>query len=64
LLFRNLKFAEQSLSLLFQKLGFPEHQTFGRNIDEDEAQVLLLTSCYQEVAERGGGMREMMQHRK
>jgi hypothetical protein len=27
-----------------------EHQTFAPNIDEDEAKVLLLTSCYQEVA--------------
>ena len=35
--------------MLFQKLGFPEHQTFGLNFDEDEAKVLLLTSCYQDV---------------
>ena len=49
LLFRNLTFVEQSLSLMFQKLGFAEHQTFAPNIDEDQAKVLLLTS-YQEVA--------------
>ena len=50
LLFRNLKFAEQSLSLLFQKLAFAEHQTFAPNIDEDQANVLLVTSCDEEVA--------------
>jgi hypothetical protein len=53
LVFRNLKFAEQSLSLLFQKLGFAEHQTFAPNTDEDQAKVLLLTSCYQEVGSAG-----------
>ena len=49
-MFHKLQLLEQALTLLFRNLGFAEHQTFGPNLDEDRAKVLLLTSCYQEVA--------------